>query len=50
MHEYKLALVGATGVVGEITRKVLEERNLPISEYKFFASSKSAGRKIMFLR
>jgi len=48
MRKYKLALVGATGVVGEITRKVLEEYNLPISEYKFFASSKSAGKKIVF--
>lgn len=48
MQKYKLALVGATGVVGEITRKVLEEYNLPISEYKFFASSKSAGKIILF--
>lgn len=36
MQKYKLALVGATGAAGEITRKVLEEQNLPISEYKFF--------------
>ena len=48
MLKYKLALVGATGVVGEITRKVLEEHNLPISEYKFFASNKSAGKMILF--
>lgn len=46
--QYKLALVGTTGVVGRITRKVLEEKNLPISEYKFFSSSKSAGSKIIF--
>ena len=48
MRKYKLALVGATGVVGEITRKVLEEYNLPIEEYTFFASCKSAGKIIMF--
>lgn len=48
MSKYKLALVGATGVVGRITRKVLEEHNLPISEYKFFSSKKSAGTKIAF--
>ena len=48
MHKLKLALVGTTGVVGRITRKVLEEYNLPIKEYKFFASSKSAGKKIVF--
>ncbi|MBP3502655.1 MAG: aspartate-semialdehyde dehydrogenase [Clostridia bacterium] len=48
MEKYKLALVGATGVVGRIARKVLEEKNLPISEYSFFSSSKSAGSKIVF--
>ena len=48
MNKYKLALVGATGVVGRITRAVLQEKNLPISEYKFFSSKKSAGSKIIF--
>lgn len=48
MKKYKLALVGATGVVGRITRKVLEEKELPISEYKFFSSSRSAGSRIIF--
>ena len=46
--EYKLALVGATGVVGKIARKVLEEKDLPICEYVFFASHKSAGNEIEF--
>ena len=49
MKEYKIAVVGATGVVGEMMRKVLEEKKLPISEYVFFASEKSAGKKIMFM-
>lgn len=49
MKKYKLALVGATGLVGITARKVLEEKNLPISEYAFFASKKSAGTKIIFL-
>ena len=49
MKKYKLALVGATGLVGITARKVLEEKNLPISEYAFFASFKSAGTKIYFL-
>lgn len=49
MKKYKVAVVGATGVVGEMMRKVLEEKNLPISEYVFFASKKSAGKKIFFL-
>ena len=49
MKNYKLAVVGATGVVGRTVLKVLEEKNLPISEYVLFASSKSAGKKISFL-
>lgn len=43
MKKYKLALVGATGLVGRTAIKVLEEKNLPISEYVFFASKRSAG-------
>lgn len=49
MKNYKLAVVGATGVVGLTARKVLEEKKLPISEYVFFASEKSAGTKIEFM-
>ena len=49
MKKYKLALVGATGVVGRVARQVLEERKLPISEYAFFSSCKSAGSKIEFM-
>lgn len=47
--KYKLALVGATGVVGRVAREVLEEKNLPISEYVFFSSYKSAGTKLEFM-
>ena len=43
MKEYRLALVGATGLVGRTALKVLEEKNLPISEYALFASENSAG-------
>ncbi|MBP3596930.1 MAG: aspartate-semialdehyde dehydrogenase [Clostridia bacterium] len=49
MKKYKLALVGATGVVGRIAREVLEEKKLPISEYVFFSSAKSAGAEIEFM-
>ena len=49
MKTYKLALVGATGLVGRTAIKVLEEKNLPISEYAFFASSKSAGSTVTLL-
>ena len=47
--KYKLAIVGATGLVGRTALKVLEEKNLPNFEYKLFCSSKSAGQKINFL-
>lgn len=47
--QYKLAIVGATGVVGEVARKVLEEKKLDITEYVFFSSYKSAGKKITFM-
>ena len=47
--KYKLAIVGATGLVGRKVLEVLEEFNLPIYEYVLFASSKSAGQKINFM-
>ena len=49
MKNYKLAVVCATGVVGKTVLDVLEEKNLPIIKYSFFASSKSAGNTINFL-
>ncbi len=45
---YKVAIVGATGVVGRTTLQILEEKNLPISEYAFFASKRSTGNIIKF--
>lgn len=48
MKKYKIAVVGATGMVGRTFIKVLEERNLPISEIYFFASSRSAGSTVTF--
>lgn len=48
MKNYKLAIVGATGLVGRTVLEVLKEFDLPISEYTFFASKKSAGTKIIF--
>lgn len=49
MKNVRLAIVGATGLVGRTMLKVLEEKKLPISEYVLFASSKSAGKKIRFM-
>ena len=44
----KLALVGATGMVGEVMLKVLAERNFPIDELFLVASEKSVGKEIPF--
>lgn len=47
-RNYKLAIVGATGLVGRTALAVLEEKNLPNFEYKLFCSKKSAGTEIKF--
>lgn len=44
----KVAVVGATGLVGSMMLKVLEERNFPLSELILVASEKSVGKEIMF--
>lgn len=44
----KVAVVGATGMVGEVMLKVLAERNFPISELLLVASARSVGKKLMY--
>ena len=44
----KIAVVGATGMVGEVMLKVLAERNFPITELIPVASEKSVGKEIEF--
>lgn len=44
----RIAVVGATGMVGQVMLKVLEERNLPITELIPVASEKSVGKKVLF--
>ena len=44
----KVAIVGASGAVGQEFLKVLEERNFPMDELVLFGSSRSAGRKYPF--
>ena len=48
MKEYNVAVVGATGMVGEEMASILEERNFPIKEIIFLASEKSVGKTIHF--
>ncbi len=44
----KVAIVGASGAVGQEFLKVLDERNFPIDELVLFGSTRSAGRKYVF--
>jgi aspartate-semialdehyde dehydrogenase len=44
----KVAVVGATGMVGTVMLKVLEERNLPITALIPVASARSAGKKLSY--
>ena len=44
----KIAVVGATGLVGSMMLKILEERNFPIDELIPVASVRSIGKSIRF--
>jgi aspartate-semialdehyde dehydrogenase len=48
MNGYRVAIVGATGLVGQEFIKVLEQRNFPVSSLQLFASDRSAGKKLFF--
>ena len=43
MSGLRVGIVGATGQVGGVMRRLLAERDFPVSELRFFASSRSAG-------
>lgn len=44
----KVAVVGATGLVGKTMMRILEERKFPVSEFIPVATANSAGKKVMF--
>jgi aspartate-semialdehyde dehydrogenase len=44
----RIAVVGATGAVGQTTLKLLHERKFPVRELRAFASARSAGKKVAF--
>ena len=47
-EKYNVAVVGATGAVGEQMREVLEERQFPVGELRLLASERSAGQFLPF--
>ena len=48
MKQVNVAILGATGAVGQEMRKVLQEYNIPVGELRLLASARSAGEKVMF--
>jgi aspartate-semialdehyde dehydrogenase len=48
MKGYRVAIVGATGMVGQEFIKVLEQRNFPVESMDLLASDRSAGKKLYF--
>lgn len=43
---FRVGIVGATGVTGEVTLRILRERRFPVDELRLFASRRSVGRQI----
>ncbi|MBM7868397.1 aspartate-semialdehyde dehydrogenase [Heliobacterium gestii] len=48
MKKYNVAIVGATGAVGQELLKVLAERNFPVGELRLLASARSAGKVVTY--
>ncbi len=49
MKKYNVAILGATGAVGQEFLTLIEERNFPFADLKMLASKRSAGKKIQFM-
>ena len=49
MKKYRVAILGATGAVGQEFLNLIEERKFPFAELRLLASSRSAGKKIAFM-
>ena len=49
MRKYNVAILGATGAVGQEFLNLIEERNFPFAELKMLASKRSAGKIINFM-
>ena len=48
MKLYTVAVLGATGAVGQEMIKILQERNFPVGKLVPLASARSAGKKLLF--
>ena len=45
---YNVAIIGATGVVGEVLLGLLKDRDFPVGDIYVLASEESAGKKLLF--
>ncbi|MDH5526897.1 MAG: aspartate-semialdehyde dehydrogenase [Nitrospirota bacterium] len=48
-ERYNVAVVGATGAVGQEMREILEERQFPVDQVRMLASERSAGQEVEFM-
>ena len=48
MKKLNIAILGATGAVGQEMLKVLQEYEIPVNELRLLASARSAGEKVKF--
>ena len=48
MDKFDVAIVGATGVVGEALLEILAERDFPVGNVHALASARSAGKRVSF--
>ncbi|MBM2827142.1 MAG: aspartate-semialdehyde dehydrogenase, partial [Dehalococcoidia bacterium] len=46
MRQFRVAIVGATGLVGQEFIKILQERKFPMNDLQLLASDRSAGKKL----
>jgi aspartate-semialdehyde dehydrogenase len=46
--QYRVGIMGATGAVGSVMLKILEERNFPVAELRLLASARSLGKTMAF--
>ena len=46
MKQYNVAIIGATGIVGQELIKILEERSFPMNSIRLYASDHSSGKKL----
>ena len=48
MNTCKVAVIGATGAVGQVFLQIAEERKFPINDLRLCASERSVGKKLKF--